>query len=168
MYSEEQPMPPHIRGLFAAVGAIVAVPLLVIAVLLSRTPRLVGAAIALGTGGVVLGAGLAVGLIVLLNPLRIHIEADTLTVRSGVFRTRTPLHAVVSCHPITCTRWGTGVAVRLATQWGRGPRSTQRTFVAPASGATGVEVLTERRQLWFSSRDPEVVCRLIGAGEKPG
>lgn len=148
MYTEEQPMTAQIRGLLVAAGAVTAVPLLAAAAFMSLAPGGRGGSVALVAWGLV-EIGIVVALIRLLDPIRIHLDAETLAVSAGVFRSRTPLREVTSCRPIAWMRWGAAV------------RRPVRRYHYPQGPPTAVEVIAGSKQVRFSSRDPETVCQLI-------
>lgn len=146
-------MTAQIRGVLIAAGAVTAVPPLVAAAFASLTPGSRGWSIALVAWGLA-EIGLVVALIRLLDPIRIHLDAETLTVSAGVFRSRTPLREVTSCSPITWMRWGAAV------------RRPVRQYHYPEGPPTAVEVIAGSKQVRFSSRNPEAVCRLIQKSNK--
>ncbi len=156
LYTDEQPMPASIRRITLIAGAAMVVTFLIAAVSRARAGD-TGTAMLLGTVGLLLGVFDIVVLPNLLTPLRVRIEGDTLTVGIGVFPpTRVALRDISSCRPV------------LSPGWGSATRIPPRTYPTPESGATGVDVRTGRKQIWFSSQDPETVCRLINAGGNTG
>lgn len=87
--------------------------------------------------------------------LRLTIDDQALTIGYGPFRERVALDQIVSCRRTTYNwlRWG-GFGIRVARK--------AKLYNVPGDGGIAAEIeLRDGRRLLFSSRDPEVICRIM-------
>jgi hypothetical protein len=103
---------------------------------------------------ILLGLTLA-ALLRVFTRLSIEITSDALSVGFGPIRDRLPATSIVTCEAVRYTWWqwgGWGIRLRFR------PRRA-KLYNVPGDGGRAVRQLLENgRELWFSSRQPEVIC----------
>jgi hypothetical protein len=104
----------------------------------------------------VAGFAIAFGSVALIfTTLRISVDHQTLTIGFGPFRERIPLERLVACESVTYrwVEWG---------GWGIRYRHRGKMYNVPGDRGIAVQLELENgRRIFFSSRDPETICRTL-------